>query len=56
MVGLMAVQRPRRLAAQDELVDAEEQRTTDETVIEIGLEIARAVELDMNPGRFESGG
>jgi hypothetical protein len=49
VISVLAVQRPWRLAAQHDLVDAEEQRATDETAIEIRLEIARSVQLIVKP-------
>jgi hypothetical protein len=54
VVGVRVAQRPRRLAAEDDLVDADHQAAGVEPLRHPRLEVARAVELVVQPRLPES--
>src|SRR5947207_15977876 len=53
MVGMIMMKRPRRLAAEDNLVDADHQRAGVEALGHPRLEVASAVELVEQPAAAE---
>ena len=56
VIGAGVAQRPRRLAAQQQLIDAKQQATEEQTLGHRRFEVARAVKLVIEPARAEGSG